>query len=120
MRARVIGLGQAAAGDDAVGHAVLEEPSRGGPREGLELRIAAEASALVPLLSVAAPVILVDAVLATPGEVLHLTAEQVIDGGIASVSTHGIGVAQAIRLARLLDPDGVAADLHLVAVGIAK
>jgi hydrogenase maturation protease len=96
---------------------------RPGPR--LELLVAPEASALVPLLSTPAQVILVDAVVAAapcdapPGEVLVLAPEDLEAGAAVPVSTHGLGVAQAIALARIVDPAGVSPRIRLVAVRIA-
>ncbi len=120
-RARVIGLGQAAAGDDHVGLAVIEHLRRAGTPENVELLIAAEPSALLPLLETRAPVVLVDAVLATPpGEVLVLGWEELEQRGLSTMSTHGLGVAQAVGLARLLQPSTVSPSIHIVGVSIAR
>jgi hydrogenase maturation protease len=120
-RARVIGLGQAAAGDDQVGLAVIEHMRGAGAPDGVELLAAAEPSALLPLLETPAPVVLVDAVLATPaGEVLVLEPEELEQRGLSTMSTHGLGVAQAVALARLLSPAAVSPSIHIVGVSISR
>jgi len=120
-RARVIGLGQAAAGDDQVGLAVIEHLRRAGIPEGVELLAAAEPSALLPLLETPGPVVLVDAVLAAPaGEVLVLEPEELESRGLSTMSTHGLGVAQAVALARLLSPGAVSPSIHIVGVSISR
>jgi hydrogenase maturation protease len=121
MRARVIALGQAAAGDDAVGLAVLEEVRRGGVPDGVELVHAAEDSALLALLETPAPVVLVDAVLGQPpGTVLELTPEELAASGLRAVSTHGLGAAQAIALARTLAAERISPLIHIVGITIAR
>ncbi|MFT3772165.1 MAG: hydrogenase maturation protease [Minicystis sp.] len=119
MGVLVIGIGQRTAGDDGVGLAVLDAiRARGLPR-GVELVAAAEGSALVPLIASAGRVVLVDAVLAAPpGRVLDLAPADLAAGEAASISTHGLGVGQAIELARITDPGGVAAEIQIVAVTI--
>lgn len=120
-RARVIGLGQAAAGDDQVGLAVIEHLRGAGVSEGVELLAAAEPSALLPLLETAATVVLVDAVLAAPaGEVLVLAPEELEQRGLSTMSTHGLGVAQAVALARLLSAAAVSPSIHVVGVSISR
>jgi hydrogenase maturation protease len=119
--ARVIGLGQAAAGDDGVGLAVLDALGARGVPAGVELVRAPEDTALVALLETAVPVILVDAVLGSPaGEVLELDPAELAQRNGRAVSTHGIGVADAVELARTLVPDGVAPSIRVVAVTIER
>ena len=121
MHVRIIGLGQAAAGDDGVGLAVLERLRERGLPEGVELLRAAEDSALISLLETAVPVVLIDAAVATPpGEVLELTADELASQSLRPVSTHGMGVAQAIALARALAPGSVSPSVRIVAVTIAR
>ena len=120
-RVRVIGLGQAAAGDDQVGLAVLEHLRGTGVAEGVELRVATEPSALLPLLETPVPVVLVDAVWAVPaGEVFVLEPEELEQRGLSTLSTHGLGVAQAVALARLLSPGRVSPSIHIVGVSISR
>lgn len=119
--ARVIALGQAAAGDDGAGLAVLEELRRQGIPEGVELVHAAEDSALLTLLETPAPVVLVDAVIGgRAGEVLELTPEELEASGLRPVSTHGLGAARAIALARTLAPAAVSPAIRIVGVTIAR
>lgn len=120
-RVRVIGLGQAAAGDDQVGLAVIEHLRSLGASERLELLLAPEPSALLPLLETSAPVVLVDAVLAAPaGEVLVLEPDELAQRGLSTMSTHGLGVAQAVALARLLSPSAVSPSILVVGVCISR
>jgi hydrogenase maturation protease len=120
-RARVIGLGQSAAGDDQVGLAVIEHLREAGAAESVELLAAAEPSALLPLLETPAPVVLVDAVLAMPvGAILVLEPEELEQRGLSTMSTHGLGVAQAVALARLLSPAAVSPSIHIVGVNISR
>jgi hydrogenase maturation protease len=120
-RGRVIGLGQAAAGDDQVGLAVIAHLRGQDAAQGVELLEAPEPSALLPLLETAQPVVLVDAVLAAPaGEVLMLEPEALEQRGLSTMSTHGLGVAQAVALARLLSPAAVSPSIHLIGVSISR
>jgi hydrogenase maturation protease len=121
MRARVIALGQAAAGDDGVGFAILEELRRTGVPADVELIGAAEATALIPLLETPAAVVVVDAAEAEPaGEVLTLGPEDLALGDVRCVSTHGMSVAEAIGLACRLSPETVSPSVRVVAVTITR
>jgi hydrogenase maturation protease len=119
--ARVIGLGQGAAGDDGVGLAVLEALARGGVPAGVELVRAAEESALVALVETPLPVVLVDAVLGTPaGEVVTLAPEELESRGLRAVSTHGLGVPQALALARVVAGERTAPAIRIVGITIER
>ena len=121
MRARVIGLGQAAAGDDGVGLAVLDALRAHGVPADVELVAAAEDATLVSLLEVGAPVVLVDAILGTPaGEVLELSPSELARRGPRGLSTHGLGVPHVVELARTLVPDTVSPSVRVVAVTIER
>ena len=120
MKARVIGLGQTAAGDDAVGLAVIER-LRGDPAAaGLELFTVASAHDLVKMLPGSGPVVIVDAVMADrpAGTVITGSPEAFEEAGTAAWSSHGFGAIQAVGLARALDPDGVPDEIHVVGVVI--
>jgi len=120
VRARVIGLGQEAAGDDGVGLAVLAALRERRLPPGVELSRAAEESALIALLETDAPVILVDAVAAgRPGEVVELLPGDLAASTGGRLSTHGIGVLPAIELARLLG-DRFTPSIRIVAVAVAR
>lgn len=119
-RVRVIALGQAAAGDDGVGLAVLDALRERGVPADVECLRAPEDVALVSLLETRAPVVLVDAVLDAPaGRVLVLSPADLAAHGRA-VSTHGIGVAEALELARTLAPDAISPSVRVVAVTIER
>ena len=121
MQARVIALGQAAAGDDGVGVAVLEALRARGVPAGVELARAPEDVALISLLETRAPVVLVDAVLARPaGEVLELGLADLERHAARAISTHGIGVPEAVELARTLAPGAVTSSIRVVAVTIER
>jgi hydrogenase maturation protease len=120
-RARVIALGQAAAGDDGVGLAVLEALRREGVPPDVELVHAAEDGALVELLATPARVVLVDAVVGgRPGEVVELGPEEVEASGRRPVSTHGFGVGRAVALARVVAPEAVSPAIRVVGITIAR
>ena len=119
MPARVIALGQAAAGDDGVALVILEQLRAHGVPDGVELLHAADAFALVPLLDTATPVVIVDAVLHAPdGEVLELSPQQLAERDVRPISTHGVGVCQAIELAYTLAPEKGTPAIRIVAVSI--
>ncbi|CAN94739.1 Hydrogenase expression/formation protein hupD [Sorangium cellulosum So ce56] len=121
MTTRIIGLGQRAAGNDAAGLAVLEALRRRGLPGGAEVVEARDATALVSLLQTPATVVVVDAVLASPpGEVLDLSPSDLAAGAPVPVSTHGLGVGQAIELARITAPDRLSPDIRIVGVSIGK
>jgi hydrogenase maturation protease len=121
MQARIIALGQAAAGDDGVGFAVLDELHRRELPRDIELLRAQEATALIPLLETPARVVLVDAAVgATPGEVIALTVDELSDEAVRPLSSHGMGIGEVIGLARTLSPDRISPSIRLVAITIAR
>lgn len=120
VRTRIIGLGQKAAGDDGVGLAVLDELRGRSLPQGTALLQLADPTELVSLLAEDARVLLVDAVLAwPPGVVVELAPEELSTRALQPTSSHGLGAAQAIELARTLSP-GAGADLRVVAVTIGR
>jgi hydrogenase maturation protease len=121
MRARVIALGQAAAGDDGVALVILKQLGERGVPKGVELLHAADDMALVPLLETPAPVVIVDAVLYTPaGAVLDLTPDALAKRDLRPISTHGIGASQALELAQVLAPLRPRPAIRIVAVTISR
>lgn len=121
MRARVIALGQAAAGDDGVGFAVLEALRQRRVPDGVELLQASDASAIISLLETSAPVVLVDAAVGrSPGDVLELSPAELAGQGVQPLSSHGMGLAQAVELAAVLSPEKVSRSIRVVAVTIAR
>lgn len=119
--ARVIGLGQRAAGDDAVGPAIMDQLRGHAPRD-VELVDIAEPCALIPLLATAVPVVIVDAVVIDripPGSVVELDAHA-LPARVRSVSTHGVGLAQALAIGCLVaEPGRLAPSVKIVGVTIA-
>jgi hydrogenase nickel insertion protein HypA len=120
MTARVVGLGQRAAADDGVGLAVIDALRARGVPDGVELHACAEASALVELLRTRAPVVLVDAVVGAgaPGEVVALDPDRIDGRGPTPLSTHGVGVVEALAIARALYPAEVSPRVSVVGVAI--
>jgi hydrogenase maturation protease len=116
---RIIGVGQRWAGDDGVGPAVI-----GRIRKldcGFELIEIDEPTQLVELLTGGAdPVVLVDAVLAgaPAGRVVVIDSLKPDPHARHLLSTHGIGVMEAIGLARIAYPERVARRIFIVGVTI--
>jgi len=123
MGARVIGFGQAAAGDDAVGLAVLQSLREMTTPEDTELLEAAEATALLSLLETSRRVVIVDGMVAdgSVGRVLEFDAAalEAKSDGPRAVSTHGIDIGQVIALATIVSTVGVARSIWIVGVTIA-
>jgi hydrogenase maturation protease len=118
-RTCVVGVGQAAAGDDGVGLAVLDELGRRCIPEGTALIRLPDPLDLVELLGSEQSVVLVDAVLGVPaGRVVEIDPEQLSNRAAQPASSHGLGAARAIELARALSP--ACAALRIVAVTIAR
>jgi hydrogenase maturation protease len=116
----VVGLGQPMAGDDGVGIAVARRLAD----QGIAVRMAADASPLLWLLEDGARLIVVDAVIGAgrPGDVVQLDGRLVADcaAPVAPVSSHGLGLAQAIGLARALHGEDAAAAVTVVGVVIER
>ena len=121
MRVRVIALGQAAAGDDGVGPAVLACLRAGGVPADVELRTLDDPSVLVDVLQTPVPVVLVDAVLGEPaGRVVDVEPAALGARSASCVSTHGIDAGRAIALASAVAPEAVTPSLRIVGVTIAR
>ncbi len=116
----IVGVGQPMAGDDGVGIAVAELLAR----QGIAVRTATDASPVLSLLEDGARVIAIDAVVGAgrPGDVVVLDGEKLAAGvaGAAPVSTHGLGLADAIGLARALHGDDAARAVTVVGVIIER
>jgi hydrogenase maturation protease len=121
--ARVIGLGNPAAGDDGVGLAVIDRLRALLPAARPGLIAIAEASALIPWCEDADRVLLVDALVddgddpggGGGGAVRFLDEDELVRAGSAAISTHGIPVADAIGIARAL---GIAARIDLLGIAV--
>jgi hydrogenase maturation protease len=101
VRRLILGVGDADAGDDGVGPAVIAA-LRADPPPGASLALALP-SDLPALLEGAAAAVIVDACRsgAEPGAVLRFGAADLPVGPFA-LSTHGLGLADALALARAL------------------
>lgn len=98
----VIGIGNPLRGDDAAGIAVVRTLRE---RRGVQvIEQEGEAAALLEALRGAAAALIVDAASGSePGRVRRLdAAAQPLPPGLGACSTHGIGVAEGIELARAL------------------
>lgn len=120
MTARVIGLGARGAGDDSVGLVIVDELRALAPAD-VELVQVTEPSAVIPLLATSMPVLIVDAVVIDgqpPGMIVALDAGSV-PPDVRAVSTHGLGLAEALAMARLLATSGgLAPSIRIVGVTI--
>ena len=118
-RVRVIGLGRQTAGDDGAGPAVIAELARRGVPAGVELHQLADPSDLLPLVDGPGRVVIVDAVLGRPaGRVLVLTPEALSAQATVPSSSHGLGVGQALALARVLAVDAARPEVRLIGITI--
>jgi len=121
---RIVGVGQPLAGDDGAGPAVIAWLRTIALPAGIQVETVPEPSALLRLLEgpAAPPLVVVDAVLAEPpGQVVELSAWEIAATALASVSSHGMTVGQALALADAVRPAGVPPpDIQLVAISIAR
>jgi hydrogenase maturation protease len=114
-RAVIVGIGQPAAGDDGVGLLV----ARAVAARGHETRESADASILLTLFEDERRVVVVDAVVdgGVPGSVLQLDTGALASGP-APLSSHGLGVAETLELARTLYGARVAGNVQIVGIAI--
>lgn len=118
MTARVIGIGQAFAGDDGVGYAVTAELRARGA-DGLEIADIHDPTELIAALDREGRVIVVDAVLGERvGRVHRLRADALASSAVRPFSTHGMSVTQAIELASALND--TRPELFVVGIEIAR
>ncbi len=99
----IIGLGSLERGDDAIGRLVARRLKARGLAEVTELE--GEATALVECLDGVDAAYIADAAVlgGAPGEVFRFDAARgQLPANLASFSTHGLGLAQGIELARAL------------------
>ncbi len=116
---RVVGLGQPAAGDDGAGLAVVDRLRARGVPGGVEVLAVAGAPALADEVRVPCPVVVVDALVgAAPGEVRIVAPEDLGADARSRLSGHGLGVGEAIALARAIDEEAVSPNIRVVAIGI--
>ncbi|HYA35450.1 MAG TPA: hydrogenase maturation protease [Candidatus Binataceae bacterium] len=118
-RARIIGVGNPMAGDDGVGIEVVRAIARTGANDGVDLSELADPSRLVELLTDGAdPVVIIDALLDShsPGRVMRISQSSAKDERL--LSTHGLGIFEAIELARATYPDRIAPHIEIVAIAV--
>jgi len=118
-RARIIGVGNPMAGDDGVGIEVVRAIARIGAGDEIDLCEFADPSRLIELLVDGAdPIIIVDALLDShsPARVMRISQSSSKDARI--LSTHGLGILEAIELARATYPDRIARQIEIVAVAV--
>jgi hydrogenase maturation protease len=119
LRAKIIGIGQDAAGDDGIGIAVARRLRNMRLPDGIEVIERAEPSAIITqLIDGVERVILVDAIIdnASTGRIVQIDPSRARASTGQLLSTHGIGLLEAIDLARTLDE--VAMPRQIVIVGI--
>ncbi len=116
----VVGVGQPMAGDDGIGIAVALALAG----EGFATRAATDASVVLSLLADGARVVVVDAVVGAgrPGDVVLLDGALVAAGAAAAspVSSHGLGLAEAIGMACALHGEEAARAVAVVGVVIER
>lgn len=101
----VIGIGNPDRGDDAVGRVVAERLARQPPAGARVVETDGEVARLLSLLDEAAEVVIVDAASSedSPGTVHRLDATSAaIPAAMFAMSTHAMGLAECLELARAL------------------
>jgi hydrogenase maturation protease len=119
VAARIVGLGQEWAGDDGVGLAVVRHLRNVLP-PAIELVEATDPTQLITLLTDGGdPVVIIDAVLdeGPAGRVLLIDAQS-DPSSTHLLSTHGLGVMEAIELALTAHPTEVARKIFIVGITI--
>lgn len=103
-RLHILGVGNPMRGDDGVGHAVIEQLSPS--EERVVCALTGEVSRLVEALGSAERVVLIDAMRSgtEPGTIacFDVSREPLPSSVIGAASTHALGVAEAVELARAL------------------
>lgn len=114
----IVGIGHAAAGDDGVGLAVVRELAC----RGFAVRESADASILLGLLEEAHQVVVIDAVTGAgpPGSVVRIEPDALASAGATPLSSHGLGVAEAIAIARCLYGPAALEAVAIIGVSIER
>jgi len=117
---RVIGLGQWARGCDEVGLELARRLAAADLPPAVEVLAERDPARLVDHLEGPARVLLVDAVVraAPPGTVELFRPEELAGAEVLPVSSHGVGVAQAVALARALRGPRIAPEVAVLTVAI--
>jgi hydrogenase maturation protease len=122
-RAKIIGIGQDAAGDDGIGIAVVRRLRQMHLPDGVELVERAEPSQVISQLTDGCErAVLIDAVIdgGSSGRVLQVDPFQAVACNAQLLSTHGIGLLEAIELARTLDESAMPREVKIVGVTIER
>lgn len=121
-RAKIIGIGQDAAGDDGIGIAIVRRLRQMHLPDGVEVIERAEPSGLISQLTDCERVILIDAVIdgGSSGRILQIDPSQAAFSNAEMLSTHGIGLMEAIEIARTLDEAAMANQIKIVGVTIER
>jgi len=120
MTTCVVGIGQRFGGDDAWGLLVIDELERRA-LPGVALHRAKDASILIDLMAGDASLIVVDAIAtedARLGQLLELRPSQLDANAQDATSSHGIGVAQALELGKVLYGTEPEQCVRILALGI--
>jgi hydrogenase maturation protease len=121
--ARIIGIGQDTAGDDGIGIAVARRLGQMKLPDGIEVIESAEPSAIIAqLIDGARRVVLIDAIVGSgsAGRVLEIDPSQTASFNGRPLSTHGIGLLEAIELARTLNEATIPERIVIVGVTIER
>ncbi len=121
MSTTVVGIGATFRGDDAAGPAVVRRLRAEGLPRGVRTLELPDPSDLVAVLEQEDDVIVVDAVVGGPaGVIIELDPEHADPAEPVAVSSHGVGVMQAIALAKNLSHGRPIARTRLIGVGIER
>ncbi|MEW6046729.1 MAG: hydrogenase maturation protease [Bacillota bacterium] len=131
-RVRVIGVGNPFAGDDGAGIEVVRRLRAEGLDPEVEAVEAGDATVVIDALQGVKKAVVVDAAVRQgpagavgdrryeAGQVIRLTPEQLSRTGLTPLSTHGVGVADAIRLAQISSPRTVAGCIVVIAIVVER
>jgi len=120
---KIIGCGNPLAGDDGVGLKAIEELKRWGlPPEIKLIAAGLPGLAILDLMRGAEQVIIIDAVEAgqSPGTVIHCKEIDLPRITFRSLSLHNIGIAEALSLGRLTEPETFPHRLDIVGVQVGE
>jgi hydrogenase maturation protease len=127
MRIAVIGIGQSLRGDDAVGLEAVRQWQENYPETANRSDIQVDVSelpglALLDLLDGSKAAILVDAVkcYSVPGTIHTLRSEQLSAFTTDAKSAHGWGVAETLRLDRMLNPNRQTIPIQIIGVEVGQ
>ncbi len=127
MKVVLIGIGQSLRGDDAVGLEAVRQWQKNYPetanRPDIQVNlIELPGLALLDLLDESEAAVLVDAVkcYSVPGTIHTLRSEQLAAFTTDAKSAHGWGVAETLRLDRMLNPDRQTIPIQLIGVEVGQ